>query len=100
MEWEIKIEDKPKERLLAKYRPIYGIVEIFGQYKIKNQWIDFSWVECSIEDINLENLQKALADALTDLKKRIESYEDLEKTFKAIGSITIAESEENKKGVE
>ena len=53
MEWEIKIEDKPKERLLAKYRPIYGIVEIFGQSKIKNQWIDFSWVECSIEDINL-----------------------------------------------
>ena len=100
MEWEIKVDEKPKERLLVKCRPIYGVVEIIGQYRIRNQWTDFSMADCAIADINLENLQKALADALNDLKTQIEKYEDLEKTFKAIGSITISESEENKKGVE
>ncbi len=100
MEWEIKVENKPKERLLAKYRPIYGVVEIFGQYRIKNQWTDFSLAECAIVDISLENLQKALADALKELEIQVAKYEDFEKTFKAIGSISIEEPEENKKGVE
>lgn len=100
MEWEIKVEDKPKERLLIKYRPIYGVIEIIGQYRIRNQWTDFSISDCTIADINLESLQEALADTLNDLKTQIEKYEDLEKTFKAIGSITIGEPDENKKGVE
>ncbi len=89
MEWVVKIEGKPKERLLAKYKPIDGIIEIFGQHKVRNEWTDFSRTECAISDINLESLKKALGDALMKLKKEIENHIDLEKTFKAIGSIAI-----------
>jgi hypothetical protein len=38
MEWTIKIEDKPKERILVEYVPTTGNVYARGQYRINNAW--------------------------------------------------------------
>lgn len=95
MEWEIKIENNPNKRLLIKFRPLQGILEIYGQYKIKNNWKDFSFVECKIANISLEILQDALTSALNELKEKIQKYEDFEKIFKTIVYIILEESEKD-----
>jgi hypothetical protein len=98
MEWSVKVENSTKERLLVRFKPLLGMIEVYGQYKIINEWTDLSVAQCSAEDLSLEELQKTLADALTELKKQIERYEDLQKTFKVIGSISLEADGESKGG--
>jgi hypothetical protein len=97
MEWTVKIEKETKQRILVKFDPLNGRVVAYGQYSTHGEWVNFSSAECPIANIGLEELQKLLTEVLDDLRIKIEKFDDLNKSFKLIGSISIEEPEKEDK---
>ena len=88
MEWQVKIEGHPKQRILVNFDPQGELIIFKGQYSIKNKWIDFSNESHSIE-IDLEIIRSAIERVYVAMNKRLEVYVDLNKTFGVIKEIKI-----------
>lgn len=90
MKWQVKIEGKPKQRILVEFDPQGELIIFRGQYSVKNMWIDFS-SETYQMDITLEIIQLLLGRVYDAMEKRLKVWEDLDKSFKLIENIAIPE---------
>jgi len=88
MKWHVRIEGKPKQRILITFDPQGEMILFQGQYSVKNQWIDFS-SETHPMEIDLETIQSLIGKAYDTMNKRLEVYEDLDKSFGVIKEIKI-----------
>ena len=88
MEWQVRIEGHPKQRILVSFDPQGEMILFQGQYSIKNHWIDFS-VETHPMEIDLETIQSLIGKVYDTMNKRLEVYEDLNKSFGIIKEIKI-----------
>jgi hypothetical protein len=97
MEWIVKIQNQPNQRVLVKLDPLYDKISAHGQYRIHNVgWANFSEEEHSI-DIDLDGLRELLALAIKSMEKRIQAYEDINESFKVIKEIVLEELEDENK---
>ena len=88
MEWQVKIEGHPKQRILVSFDPQGEMIIFHGQYSIKNHWVDFS-EETHPMEIDLETIQSLIEKVYDTMNKRLEVYEDLDKSFGIIKEIKI-----------
>lgn len=88
MEWQVRIEGHPKQRILVSFDPQGEMILFQGQYSIKNHWIDFS-SESHPMEIDLETIQSLIEKVYDTMNKRLEVYEDLDKSFGLIKEIKI-----------
>ena len=88
MEWQVRIEGHSKKRILVTFDPQGEIILFQGQYSIKNHWIDFS-CETHAMEIDLETIQSLIGKVYDTMNKRLEVYEDLNKSFGLIKEIKI-----------
>ena len=99
MEWIVKIENKPEQRILVKFDPENESIIFIGQFrpKMKNnasvksyEWIEFSKIIYSM-DIDLDKIQKALFISYEMMNKRIIAFENINEGFNVIKLIEIKE---------
>jgi hypothetical protein len=101
MEWIIKIEGKPKQRILVKFDPQKEMIYFIGQYKpdfktiatVESKsvvWFDFATEEYPM-NITLELIQDMLLKVYEKMNERLTIYEDLSKSFEIIKLIEIPE---------
>lgn len=88
MEWQVRIEGKPKQRVLVSFDPQGEMIIFNGQYSIRNHWVDFS-TETHPMEIDLETIQSLIGKVYDTMNKRLEVYEDLDKSFGIIKEIKI-----------
>ena len=88
MEWQIRIEGQQKKRILVTFDPQGEMIVFQGQYSIKNHWVDFS-TETHPMEIDLETIQSLIGKVYDTMNKRLEVYEDLDKSFGIIKEIKI-----------
>ena len=88
MEWQVKIEGHPKQRILVSFDPQGEMIIFHGKYSIKNHWVDFS-EETHPMEIDLETIQSLIGKVYDTMNKRLEVYEDLDKSFGIIKEIKI-----------
>jgi hypothetical protein len=88
MEWQIRIEGQPKQRILVVFDPEKEQINFNGQYSIKNKWVNFS-NEVYGMDIDLETIQLMIGNVYDKMKKRLDVYEDLNKSFNVIKMVEI-----------
>jgi hypothetical protein len=88
MKWLTKITDKPKQQITIIFLPKEEKLLFIGQYKTANNVvIDFVEKIISIVDIDLEQIKDIFYEISVTLDSRIETYEELNKTFKIIKEI-------------
>jgi hypothetical protein len=92
MEWQIKIEGQNKKRILVCFDPQGELIIFRGQYSIKNHWIDFS-TETHPMEIDLETIQSLIGKVYDSMNKRLEVYDDLNKSFGLIKNIEVQNGE-------
>jgi hypothetical protein len=91
MEWIVKIEEQPNQRIMVRFNPKNEEIYFYGQYKPKNkEWVDFS-EETSSMEIDLETIQTLLLKTYEKLKERLKAYENLSEGFDVIKVIEISE---------
>ena len=105
MEWIVKIEGKPNQRIVVRFDPMNELLIFKGQYKPHNQeWVVFSernqrlFVENPSEHIvndiiliNAERIQDILLHVYDEMKKRLDAYENIAEGFTLIKLIEIKE---------
>ena len=107
MEWIIKIEEKPNQRIHVWFNPVNESLTFCGEYKLRNKdWTVFSeisrplWIAypdivpgttSNLALISLEIIQDTLFDVYKLMKKRIEAYAEIDEGFAHIKMIEIAE---------
>ena len=90
MEWNIKIENKPDQRILVVFEPKYERIDFIGQRRVKMTWITFS-EETHPMNIDLETIQDLLLKVYKKMNERIEVHDDLINSFGLIKLIEIKE---------
>jgi len=90
MEWVIKIENKPTNRILVKFNPELNLLEFYGQKKIKLSWETFSSKTINIET-NLEEIKDTLFKVYEVMKNKIIYYDDISDSFSLIKTIEIVD---------
>ena len=90
MEWIVKIEGQPLQRLLVRFMPITEKLEIVGQYKINVTW-NTLYVDSGSMDISLNELQEIFFVVAKELQLRIKKHEELELVFQQIKLIEVPE---------
>ena len=90
MKWQVKIEGKPKQRILVEFDPQGELIIFRGQYSVKNAWVDFS-NETHSMDVTLEDIQLLLGRVYDEMEKRLRVWEDLDKSFGLIQNIALPE---------
>lgn len=99
MEWIIKLTDKPKERILVRFNPLCDELIFIGQHKPHNKpWVDFSMKINKIWGdnetiITLDDIQEMLYDTYSEMKTRLDGYEEIAEGFSVIKEIEIKEEE-------
>ncbi len=89
MEWIVKIDNKPKFRILVKYKPLDDLLVFYGQYKINNlDWIDFSVYEVN-KNVDLDTIQSTMIKVYNQLEERVTVYENLSEGFSYIKRIEV-----------
>lgn len=97
MRWIVNIENKPNQRILVLFNALDEKLEFYGQYKIKNQWVDFSIDNSSIFT-TLEIIQEKLLLIVDKMDLRVKKYEDLQKSFAFIKTIEIVDESKTEFG--
>lgn len=92
MEWIVKITNKPNQRIRIKLMPMADIIEMYGEYKQKNTWNIFHYVQYT-SDLSLDELQDIMFEVYDKMKERIEKHNDLVKTFEKIKEIQIVDDD-------
>ena len=92
MKWQVKIDGKPKQRILVEFDPQGELIIFRGQYSVRNMWIDFS-NETHPMDITLDDIQLLLGRVYDAMEKRLRVWEDLDKSFSLIKEIAIPTDE-------
>jgi hypothetical protein len=93
MEWIVKIENQPNQRILVKFDPKNEVLLFIGQYKPHNkEWVDFS-AELHSMKIDLEMIQDLLYKTYKKMKERLDAYENIAEGFSVIKLIEIKEEE-------
>lgn len=93
MNWIIKIENEPKQRIKVTFLPLAEIVTITGEFKSKNDWVVFSSRNHNMK-IDLEQLQIEMSRVVEEMRKRINEYENLNKGFSVIKEVAFDEEED------
>ena len=98
MEWQIKIENQPKKRILVNFDPQGEKLHFRGQYKTghkdyvydmkKNYWVDFSQESIEMKT-TLEEIQKVIIRVYDKMNERLLVHEDLTKSFDIIGQVEL-----------
>ena len=104
MEWTIKIENKPNQRIFAKFEPQNDVLVFIGQYKPHNkEWVDFCVEKMSFNAISNTdffgntispfNINETIEDKLFNIydkmKKKLEIYTVVVEGFSNIKIIEI-----------
>jgi len=97
MKWIVNIENKPNQRILVLFNALDEKLEYYGQYKIKNQWVDFS-VDKSGIFTTLEIIQEKLLLIVEKMDLRVKKYDDLQKSFAFIKTIEIVDESKTEYG--
>jgi hypothetical protein len=93
MKWFIKIEGKDDQRIMITLDPLKELLTFSGVWKSpKMEWIVFS-EETNPMSIDLETIQDIMYRVYTQMRTRIDIYNDLKATFKEIGTIEIKDDE-------
>lgn len=92
MEWIVKITNKPNQRIRIKLMPMADTIEMYGEYKQKNSWNTFHYVQYN-SDLSLDELQDIMFEVYEKMKERIEKHDDLVKTFEKIKEIQIVDDD-------
>ena len=90
MEWSIRIENKPDQRILVVFEPKYERINFIGQRKVRMTWITFS-EETHLMKIDFETIQELLLKVYKKMNERIEIHDDLINSFGLIKTIEIKE---------
>ena len=89
LKWDIKIENRPNQRIRIEYSPSIDTVYIMGEYKPKNRkWQLFSTV-LHEGHIDLDLLQEKMEIVIVEMRKRIEEYKNLDKGFSVLKIIAV-----------
>lgn len=88
MEWQVKIEGQPKQRILVTFDPQGETIIFKGQYSIKNNWVDFSR-ETYPMDATMIVIETKLVSVYKKMVERVKVYEDLDKRFTLIKNVEI-----------
>lgn len=91
MEWIIKLENKPNQRIKVVFAPKNETIFFYGQYKPHNkEWVDFS-EETSSMTIDLETTISIIKKVYDLMKKRLDAYENISQGFTIIKVIEVKE---------
>lgn len=90
MEWIVKITNKPNQRIKIKLKPTSDIIEIYGEYKHKNIWHVFQYIEYNVK-LSIDEFQDIIFEVYEKMNERIEILNDLTKTFELIKEIDIVD---------
>jgi hypothetical protein len=91
--WIVEIENKPNQRIIVIYNPLEDKLEFYGQYKMRNEWVNFS-VETT-NNLTLDMIQEKLLSIAETMDMRVKTYEDLQKSFALIKKIEIIVETQN-----
>lgn len=111
MEWIVKIEGKPNQRIVVRFDAMNELIKFIGQYKPHNkEWVNFSeeikplWDsdklaetptkdldKIELELINVDIIQNTLVRTYENLKRRVEAYEEIDEGFTLIKLIEFKE---------
>jgi hypothetical protein len=106
MEWTIKIENKPNQRIRIKFDPLKRRLIFNGEYKPHNkEWVVFTkikhplWVVESLglpdEEkevlITADKIQELIGRIYEELKKIVERYEEVAEGLNAVKVIEVVE---------
>lgn len=91
MEWTIKIENKPNQRILVGFNPLNEELIFIGQLKTSgNRWTDFSMEVISM-NIELSQIQEIIFRVAEIMEKRVNTYYDIVDGFSIIKVVEITE---------
>ena len=91
MEWIIKIENKPNQRILVRFNPLNEELIFIGQFRTGgNEWNDFN-VEIISMNVELPQIQEAIFKIAEIMQKRIDAYNNLAEGFSIIKVVEITE---------
>lgn len=109
MEWIIKIENEPKQRILVKFDPQNELLIFIGQLKPYNKsWVDFIefkksfWMgnryvvngtTSNLSLISLEIIQETLLAIHEVMEKRVSAYQEIVEAFEHIKVIEFTNNE-------
>jgi hypothetical protein len=101
MKWDVKIENKPNQKIVVKFDPMSEKLIFAGQYKPHNrEWVNFTETEEQLWQyeegqekifITFERIQELLLKTYEILKERVTAYEDIAEGMSAIKVIEIVE---------
>lgn len=91
MKWIVEIDNDKNKRIMVLFKPLDEKMIFNGQYKTKNQWVNFSLIEDSIY-IKLNDIQKNLFECYEKMKLRSSTYDDLNNSFGYIKNIEIIDN--------
>lgn len=96
MTWKIKIEGKPRQKILIAYNTMDETITFIGLYKLLNttDWVKF--VEKVVDvDFAIENNTDIMFEIYEDMKAKIEKYEKFSTLFATIKDIEIVGEEKD-----
>lgn len=96
MNWIVKIEgeENKNKRIRINFKPLNEQIHFFGEYRIKNEWNIFSYKKYDKIQISLEEIQENMEIVLTEMNKRVDEYENLNKGFSVLKWIGIDKNNE------
>lgn len=97
MEWIIKIEGKPNQRISVYFDSnVNGNLVFFGEYKPKNkEWVTFVKKIPSTPINELNDLNTILEDVSIEMSNLVKKYEKYSEIFSLVKEIKILEDLDN-----
>jgi len=91
MEWIVSIiredEEERKQRIRIVFNPMAEKIYFHGEVKLKdNKWHVFSLFLHKME-ISLEEMQKKMEDCVSQMRRRLKEYENLDKGFSVLKEV-------------
>lgn len=98
MEWIVKIEqpeeEERKQRIRITFDPLQEQIHVYGEVRVKNnKWFIFSEIGNEMK-LNLERLQATMELTVTQMRKRLKEYNNLDKGFSVLKLVAFEEPEE------
>ncbi len=102
MEWIVRIEKTPdvenerEQRIRIVFNPMAEMIHFYGEVKLKNRLKISEWVVFSEDihkmEIDLEQLQEKMSVVVTDMRKRLKEYDNIDKGFTVLKWIGFEEN--------
>ena len=95
MEWIVKIEEEKHQRIKIVFDPLGEKIHFYGEARVKqNKWTVFSWFIYDGLGIQLEDIQKKMEDCMSQLRRRLKEYENLDEGFTVLKWVAFEDDED------